>query len=27
LRAYAFAHDRPIRDVAAAVASGDLRFD
>ncbi len=27
LRAYAFAHDRSIRDVANEVASGDLRFD
>jgi GAF domain-containing protein len=27
LRAYAFAHDRPIRDVAAEVAAGNLRFD
>jgi hypothetical protein len=27
LRAYAFAHDQPIVDVAAAVASGSLRFD
>jgi hypothetical protein len=26
LRAYAFAQDRPIREVAAEVASGDLRF-
>jgi hypothetical protein len=27
LRAYAFSHDRPIRDVAADVAAGRLRFD
>jgi hypothetical protein len=27
LRAYAFAEDRPIGEVAAAVASGELRFD
>jgi AmiR/NasT family two-component response regulator len=27
LRAYAFAEDRPISDVAAAVVGGDLRLD